>query len=128
MPATDINATHNFDEASTGSTMCVNVSEDANTPIDFCTKANDHLTSVGDDTIGLANETYHNSTETNAGTPGRDTNSTSLTTSYVKSGYAVAAGGLNYYRFWLDVPASQPSGNYNNTVYFKGVTTTLDCN
>ena len=127
LPATNVNATHNYDGASTGSTMCVNVSEDANTAIDFCTKANDHLTSVGADTIELGNETYANSTVTSAGTPGAAANSTAVTTSYVKSGNAVAAGGVNYYRFWLDVPASQPSGDYNNTVYFKGVTTTLAC-
>ena len=127
LPATNINSTHNYDGASTGSTMCINISDDGNTAIDLCTKANDDLTSVGADTILLANETYANSTVTNAGTPGAATNATLLTTSYVKSGNAIGVGNLNYYRFWLDIPAAQPSGDYNNTVYFKGVTTTLSC-
>jgi len=126
LPAININATHNYDGTSTGSTFCVNVSLDSNTAIDLCSKANTHLTSPSLDTIGLANETYSNSTSTDATLPALGSD-VSLTTSYVKSGDAIAAGGLNYYRFWLDIPAAQPSGDYNNTVYFKGVTTTLAC-
>jgi len=126
LPATNINATHNYDGTATGSTFCVNVSTDSNTAIDLCSKANGHLTSPALDVIGLANETYSNSTTTDATLPALGSD-VSLTTSYVKSGDAIAAGGLNYYRFWLDIVAAQPSGDYNNTVYFKGVTTTLDC-
>ena len=127
LPATNLNATHNYDGASSGSTMCVNISNDGNTAIDLCTKGNTDLTSIASDTIGLANETYANSTVTNTGTPGAAANSTALTTSYVKSGNAVSTGGVNYYRFWLDIPAAQPSGNYNNSISFKAIQTGLNC-
>ena len=127
LPAENINASHNYDGESNSTSLYINVSADGNTAVDFCIRANDNLTSVAADAIGLANETYANSTVTNTGTPGAAANSTALTTSYVKSGNAVSTGGVNYYRFWLDIPAAQPSGNYNNTVFFKGVTTTLSC-
>jgi len=126
LPSTNINASHNYDGASTGSTLCINVSDDGNTAIDLCTKANADLTSIAADVIELGNETYSNSTSTNLTDPilGDDV---ALTTGYVKSGDGIANGGINYYRFWLDIPVAQPSGDYNNTVYFKGVTTTLSC-
>lgn len=127
LPAVNINASHNYDGVSNATTLFINVSEDGNTAVDFCIKANANLTSVSSDEIILANETYANSTITNIGTPGADTNSTSLTTSYIKSGNAVSIGGANYYRFWLDIPASQPSGDYNNSVSFKGVQTGVGC-
>ena len=126
LPATNINASHNYDGASSGSSLCVNVSADSNTPVDFCIKANTDLTSIDLDVIVLANETYQNSSTTNLTLP-TTSPEIPLTTGYVKSGDNIAAGSENYYRFWLDVPASQPSGDYNNTVYFKGVTTTLAC-
>ena len=127
LPAVNLNASHNYDGVSNATTLFINVSEDGNTAVDFCIKANANLTSVSSDEIILANETYANSTITNIGTPGADTNSTSLTTSYIKSGNAVSIGGANYYRFWLDIPASQPSGDYNNSVSFKGVQTGVGC-
>ena len=126
LPATNINASHNYDGTSSGSTMCVNISDDGNTNVDLCTKANAALASLALDVIALGNETYSNSTVTNSTHPilGDDV---ALTTSYVKSGNAISVGNVNYYRFWLDIPVAQPSGDYNNTVYFKGVTTTLVC-
>lgn len=127
LPATNINASHNYDGASNATTLYISISEDGNTAVDFCTKADEALTSIANDTIELGNETYANSTTTNLGTPGAATNSTALTTSYVKSGYNIALGGTNYYRFWLDVPAAQPSGDYNNSISFKGVQTGLSC-
>lgn len=129
LPATDLNASHNYDGVSSNSTLCVNVSDDGNTAVDFCSKADGPLNTTGGDEIGLGNETYLNASSTveTATIPGPASGSTLLTTSYVKSGNAIPAGGLNYYRFWLDIPAAQASGDYNNTVYFKGVTTTLSC-
>lgn len=126
LPATDLNGTHNYDGASSGSSYCVNVSNDGNTPIDVCIRADGDLTTLAADAIGLANETYSNSTSTNLTLPDPSAD-TSLTTSYVKSGAGIPVGSENYYRFWLDIPAAQPSGDYNNTVYFKGVTTALAC-
>ena len=126
LPATDLNGSHNYDGASSASTYCVNISDDGNTDVDICIGANDDMTSSGGDVIGLANETYSNSTVTNSTDP-LPSADVSLTTDYVRAGDAIGVGELNYYRFWLDIPVAQPSGDYNNTVYFKGVTTTLTC-
>ncbi|MGV8152051.1 MAG: hypothetical protein ACP5OG_03145 [Candidatus Nanoarchaeia archaeon] len=123
LPAIDHNATHNYDGGNTNSTYFLSVSGDSNTAVDFCIKANAALTS-GANTIPLANETYANSTVGNLTDP---TYQVALTTDYAKAGIGVPIGGNNYYRFWLDVPASQESGVYNNTISFKGVTTTLAC-
>ena len=126
LPATNINASHNYDGDSSGSTMYLEVSTDSNTNVDFCIRANDNLTSSGLDTIGVGNQTYSNSTTTDAGTPSL-TNELSLTTSYAKSGINIDRGGKLYHRFWLDIPAAQPAGTYNNTVHFKGVNTGGSC-
>jgi len=132
LPAVDQNATHNYDgvaatfETAPGTSMWMNVSDDSNSPVDFCIMADELNTSSGD-VIVLANETYHfNETGTNLTQP-TNGSEISLTDSYVKAGTAVAVGGENYYRFWLDVPAAIASGTYNNTVYFKGVTTGGSC-
>jgi hypothetical protein len=126
LPATNLNGTHNYDDIGTGTTYCVNVSDDGNTAIDFCSKADWGLNTTSGDIIGLDNETYSNYTSSNATVPDL-TDEISLTTSYVKSGNAIAVGAQNFYRFWLDIPAAQPSGDYNNTVYFKGVSTAIAC-
>ncbi len=127
LPATNMNGTHNYDGSLfTASTYCVNVSDDGNTPVDLCLGATTDLTNSALDVIGIGNETYANWTATNASLPHID-NETALTTSYAKSGLAIAAGSVNYYRFWLDIPAAQPSGTYNNSVYFKGVTQSVAC-
>lgn len=127
LPATNQNATHNFDGANStidttgtdnGTSMWMNVSTDSNTAVDFCIKADALNTSAGDE-IGLGNESYANHTQTNVTYPGV-ASEVSITTSYVKSGYNITAGSNNYYRFWLDVPAGTPSGTYNNTVSFEG--------
>ncbi|OYT36700.1 hypothetical protein B6U91_00490 [Candidatus Pacearchaeota archaeon ex4484_71] len=128
LPVTNQNGTHNADGTSGGTTYCLNVSEDSNTNVDFCIKASGDMETMGGDAIGLGNETYNNATSTDANTPDWGTE-VALTTSYVKSGYNVASDGtgVNYYRFWLDVPGAQPAGTYNNTVSFKGVNTGVSC-
>jgi len=126
LPATSLNATHNYDGLINGTSLYISVSSDSNTLVDFCIKANTDLTSIDLDVIGLANETYQNSTTTNLTLPAISPE-ISLTTSYVKSGDNIAAGTENYYRFWLDIPAAQPSGDYNNTIFFKGVQAGYSC-
>src|SRR3989338_3120584 len=44
-----------------------------------------------------------------------------INTSYVKGESNIFPGNSNYYRFWLDIPAAQAAGTYNNTVTFKAV-------
>jgi len=129
LPATDLNGSHNYDgnyPTVNGSTYCVNISTDGNSPVDLCIKSDGDLTSVAADKIGLANETYSNYTSTNSTHPLLGSQ-TSLSTSYSKSGVNIPVGNVNYYRFWLDIPAAQPSGTYNNTVQFKGVTVAGAC-
>ena len=129
LPATDTNATHNYDGANTtldgagankGTSMWMNVSTDSNSAVDFCINASATLSTTGADSFEVGNETYHNSTYTNSSSP-NVTEQVALTAAWVKSGYNIAAGSDNYYRFWLDVPAAQATGTYNNTVEFKGV-------
>jgi len=126
LPAIKINASHNYDGGDNFTSIYITVSEDGNTAVDFCTRADDALRSIANDTIELGNETYANSSLSNLTIPDL-ANNLSLTTSYVKTGNAVGVGGINYYRFWLDVPAAQPSGNYNNSISFKGVQTGVSC-
>jgi len=126
LPAIDINATENYNGGSSGTLYYINVSNDGNTPVDLCIRGNAPLTNDALDIIGLDNETYANATSTDALSPSL-ANEVPLTNEYVKSGEGITVGTENYYRFWLDIPASQPSGDYNNTLSFKGVQTTLSC-
>ncbi len=130
LPATNVNATHNYDGVETvspspGTSMWMNVSSDSNTNVDFCINA-DALNTSGGDEIGLGNETFSNSTDTNSTLPALG-DEASITLSYADAGYNITIGGNNYYRFWLDVPAGTPAGTYNNTVSFKGITTGGSC-
>lgn len=126
LPANYINASHNYDGTSSASTMLINVSTDSNTNVDFCIKANANLQNAGTDIIGIGNETYSNSTTTDAANPAI-ANNVSLTTSYVKNGANIAKGNGNYYRVWLNIPAAQATGTYNNSISFEGVVTGGSC-
>ena len=137
LPTTSQNATHNYDGVNTtaqnitlngtnGTSMWMNVSSDSNTAVDFCTKADAALTTSGGSTIGVGNETYHNSTQTNITIP-NILSEVAFTTSYVKAGFNTSIGSNNYYRFWLDVPAGTASGSYNNTISFEGIATGGAC-
>ena len=131
LPATNQNATDNHNGANTtqngtGASMWVNVSTDSNSALDFCVKADAALQTSGGASIGVGNESYHNSTQTNVSLPDYN-NEVAYTTSYVKAGFNTSIGGRNFYRFWLDVPAATTAGNYNNTVSFKGVATGGSC-
>ena len=126
LPSTDINATHNYDGADSGSTFYLSVSADSNSPVDFCVKANEGLTSPALDVIGLGNETYSNSSVTNITSPIPEAQ-VPLTTEYSLSSIAVSAGSNKYWRFWLDIPVAQPSGSYNNTISFNGIITGTGC-
>ncbi len=126
LPAINQNATHNYDNGSLGTTMFMNVSTDSNTNVDFCIDANDNLKSSGGDQIVIGNESYANATTTNSSHPVL-VSEVALTTGYVMAGPNISAGSNIYYRFWLDVPTGIPSGNYNNTINFKGISTGGSC-
>lgn len=126
--STNVNATHNYDGASSGSSMYVNVSVDSNTAVDFCIKSNDDLRTSGADIIGIGNETYANNvTTTDADNPSLSDKVSLNKTDYVKAGNNISIGSQSYFRFWLDVPAGQASGDYNNTVSFKGIEIDTSC-
>jgi len=123
LPAVDVNASHNYDGGSSATTLYVNTSLDGNTAVDLCTKANSGMTTSTGVVLGLGNETYLNATSTDADIPGPSGDAVALTTTYAKSGEAVAVGNATFFRFWLDVPAAQAGGDYNNSVLFKTVRT-----
>ena len=126
LPANYINASHNYDGGSSASTMFINVSTDSNSNVDFCIKANANLQDTGTDIIGIGNETYSNSTTTDGSIP-LIANNVSLTTSYVKAGSNIGRGNVSYYRAWLNIPAAQAPGTYNNSVMFEGVVAGGSC-
>lgn len=122
LPATDVNATHNYDGANNATNYYLVVSNDSNSQVDFCIKANTGLTSPALDVIGLGNETYAtNYTNSNLTTPPLS-DQIPMNITYRKAATQVGVGQTSYWRFWLDIPAGQASGDYNNTVSFKGVT------
>ncbi len=126
LPVTNVNASHNYDNGVNGTTYTIDVSNDSNTAVDFCILANAGLTSPTFDVIGLGNETYSAYNSTNSTYP-LITLETPMTLSYVKAVNNIHVGNSSYWRFWLDVPTAQPSGDYNNTVSFKGVQTGQSC-
>ena len=127
LPATNLNGSHNEDGVDSASTYCVNVSNDSNTGVDFCVNASDDLKTSDLDVLGLSNETYSNFSTSNATYP-QLSDERSIPSVYEHSLVNIAKGEVGYYRFYLDIPAGQESGTYNNTLYFKGLQTgTADC-
>lgn len=138
LPVTDQNATKNWCSPTNGSCNVsspnfnatlyyLNVSTDSNTAVDFCVGAPNPLT-AGTDTIALGNETYAytNISITNLTLPPQQ-DQIALSASYARSSVNISKGNSTYYRFYLDIPASQPAGSYSNLVYFRGVQTTQAC-
>lgn len=132
LPATNQNGTGDYVAGAnttgngTGTSYWVNVSTDSNSRLDFCVKSDAALQTSGGSTIGVGNESYQNSSNTNRTLPNVDAE-IAYTTSYVKAGNNISIGGRNFYRFWLDVPAATTAGDYNNTVSFKGISTGGSC-
>src|SRR3989338_11009195 len=119
LPATDVNASANYNESNqTG--YFVTVSSDSNVNVDFCFKADSAFNTEGGDESGLGNWTYDDSQVNNLTSPALISQK-EINTSYVKGESNLFPGNSNYYRFWLDIPAAQAAGTYNNTVTFKAV-------
>ncbi len=118
----DNNATDNY--AALGNSTYYVYSFDSNTLVDFCTSDDAPLSSGGGLTIGNGNYTFNDSLAPNGpGLPG-----TVIGTAYQKLvQQGVAQNVFVYLRFWLDVPASQPAGNYVNTLSFKVVAAGQSC-
>src|SRR3989344_8302582 len=105
LPATDVNATANYNESNqTG--YFLTVSSDSNVNVDFCFKADSAFNTEGGDEIGLGNWTYSQNATNNLTIP--DLNAAvEIRLNYSNGTTGVSPSNSNYYRFWLDIPAAQ---------------------
>lgn len=126
LPANNVDANKNYNITDNTTAYYVEVSNDGNVAVDLCIRANVGLTSGGGDMIGLDNETFAYSFDNNLTLPNVGSE-ISLTTAYSDAGQDIPLGSRNYLRFWLDVPAGQASGQYNNSIFFKGVPFDIGC-
>jgi len=128
------NATGNYDAGPEGdggthvrnSSYYIVVSTDSNSNVDFCIKDETALNTSGDDWLLNGNYTWNDNSTSNT----TEDNSTDhhFTLDYVPTNVtAVTPGSQNFFKFYLDIPASQPAGVYNNTVYIKGIVTGASC-
>ena len=131
LPTANQNASLNWNDTSGGSDdnetlYWVTVEMDSNTPVDFCILADAFNTSGGDE-IGIGNYTFADSNWNNMTYPGPIDEQTMSVSAYVAAQTNIAVGSSDYLRYWLDVPATTPSGTYNNTVTILGTSTGVAC-
>jgi len=110
----------NADGSGGVSTYNISMGPNTSTAADFCIEANDTLTS-GASSFPLDGDVltgYNYSVNSTSNEPIIQ-NSTALTTNYVRHITNVAKNGVVHYRFWLDVPPYQETGEYINNVTFK---------
>jgi len=114
------NATENYNGTSNSTLYWITVSEDSNTAVDLCTRANAPMANAGGAEIPLVNESFaSNVTVSDLNDPSLS-NAIDYTTNYQEGHFDVPVGNTSYWRFWLDAPLGQETGNYNNTIYFQG--------
>ncbi len=121
------NATDNYNGNGTNSTTYIEVSSDSNVNVDFCLKANTDLKNGTDKYIEITNLTFANASTTVLGSPSQSDATKVSATSDTAAGGAIAGGGRNYYRFWLDIPTDSPPLLYNNTITFTAVQEATTC-
>ncbi len=133
LPAVNHNATLNYNDTNyptendgNETLYFITVETDSNTAVDLCILASALNTSGGEE-IGIGNYTFANNQTNNITWPGPVDMYTMSTTGYVAAETGVPVGDNSYFRFWLDVPATTPSGTYNNTVQFLGRPTGVAC-
>ncbi len=97
----------------------ITVETDSNTAVDLCILASALNTSGGEE-IGIGNYTFANNQTNNITWPGPVDMYTMSTASYVAADTNIPIGSSSYFRFWLDAPATLPTGTYNNTVTILG--------
>ncbi|MBU0530698.1 MAG: hypothetical protein KKC05_03415 [Nanoarchaeota archaeon] len=128
------NATGNNDggegEAGDGgpanSSYFIAISTDSNINVDICIRDDWELNTSDDVVIRNGNYSWTDNSTSNS----TEDNTTEfyMLTKYVKTNVTNMAGGARtFFKFWLDVPAAQAAGTYNNTVYFKGVENAVAC-
>ncbi len=132
LPSTDVNASKNWNYTGGGDTFhnetlyWITVETDSNTAVDLCVVATALNTSGGFE-IGIGNYTFSDSPWNNVTYPGPVDELAMNTAAYVAGETGIGVGSSDYFRFWLDVPATQPTGTYNNTVTILGVSTGVSC-
>lgn len=98
-----------------------------NENVDTCISANTHLTSVTT-TIGVGNITYDANSSRIGANMNNGASSALLSTSATKFGNtSITAGNNQTIQFYLDIPAAQASGVYNNTITFSIVSAGASC-
>ena len=127
--ANNNNATGNFN--STDHTQFwVTIDSSTNTPIDICIKDNANL-SFGSYNIPNNNFKWNSTTINSQSLPifngGPTAHALNTTYDTVNKIASNVYNGTYYLRFTLDVSVTQQAGIYNNTVYFKGVSTDIGC-
>lgn len=122
---TDNNATGNYNSTLV-TQYYVNISTDSNVNVDVCIKDNASLT-FGAYTIENGNYTWNETSVYGTYDNPQGTGYVIATTYQLSNSTNIAPGGVDYFRFWLDVPSGQPAGTYYNTVSFKGVKTGTGC-
>lgn len=126
LPVSDLNAIENYNGSNNSTNYHILVSSDGNVPVDLCTRVDSPLSTSGMDVIGVANESYSNFNFTNESLPElQDEKSFSL--NFQSAGDSIPVGGIEYFRFWLDIPAGQPPGEYSNYIIFRAIPEGLNC-
>jgi len=103
----------------------VKVSTDSNVlGVTFCIKADGPLQS-GINSIPIGNYKWDSNVDPgNPGNPGPGPilgNAVGMSTTFIQADTSIGPGFVDYFRFWLTVPAGQAAGTYTNQVTFKGV-------
>ena len=94
-----------------------------NINIDLCIRVNANISKDASNNIPSMNYTWFDNSSTTV-----TNNETSINASYQKGfNTDIAASATSYWGLWLDVPATQTAGSYNNTVQFKAVETGTAC-
>ena len=126
LPVIKTNATRNYDGFNSATNYFMGVSNDSNVNVDFCVVASGDMQSESLDILNLSNEFYSNSTFSDFDNPLLN-ESKAFDIDYVKTHSGIIPGSNGYYRFWLDIPAAQPSGTYSNNITFKGIVSGDSC-
>lgn len=115
----DNNATGNYLADAGNSSYFILMDTANNADADTCLNDNVALTS-GANTIPNTGYTIDANSTIDGGNMNNPASSVAITTSYASFGTeALSADDSQYFQFYLDVPAGQAAGVYNNTVNFK---------
>lgn len=127
LPANNVSAVENYNGSFNSTNYYVLVSPDGNIPVKLCLKSNSGMISSNGDVIGVKNESYSTNVGYSNSTIPSLKNETSFTLNYTKAGETIPTGNSSFLRFWLNIPRAQAAGEYNNSIFFKGVEAGYSC-